>query len=81
MPRLGQYLMSPHAFAMKSPRVRQAVEKAVTVEPVGELRSRAFAARWRLTMCWLPQLPNRTDVRFWHLADIPVMSGPCAIFT
>ena len=36
MPRLGQYLMSPHAFAMKSPRVRQAVEKAVTVEPVGE---------------------------------------------
>jgi hypothetical protein len=36
MPRLGQYLMSPHAFAMKSPRVRQAVEKAVTVEPVGK---------------------------------------------
>jgi alanine dehydrogenase len=23
-------------------------------------------------MCWRPQDPNRTDVRFWHKADIPI---------
>src|SRR6516225_2337617 len=28
--------------------------------------SRASAVRWRRTMCWLPQFPNRTDIRFWH---------------
>ena len=44
MPPLGRYPMSPPDFAMKprpgqiliAPRVRQSVEKAVTVEPVGE---------------------------------------------
>jgi adenylate cyclase len=48
-----------------SPRVRQAVEKAVTVESVANLSSREFAARWRRTMYSLPQLPNQLDVRFW----------------
>jgi hypothetical protein len=32
-------------------------------------------------MCWLPQLPNRTDVRFWHLADIPVTRSLAARLT
>ena len=55
-----------------SPRVRQAVEKTVTVEPVGEFALKGIR-RPLMTYNVLEALSsNRTDVRYWHKADILV---------
>jgi len=59
--KLGQILISA--------RVRQAVEKAVTVEPVGEFALKGIRRPMMTYNVLTSSLPKRTDVRFWHIAD------------
>src|SRR6516164_9289644 len=71
-PRLARFRMSLPGFAMKPSQVKSLLApvscwRLIKPSPSNlwvSSTSRASAVRWRLTMCWLPQFPNRTDVRF-----------------